>query len=294
MPATHPSTASAGRRAARSLVSSQEFGILLVLVGMLVVVGILNPDFLSFASFTNIGQRAAWYGILAAKGTPLRVHFVSVDATPELVAGFRTQHPGLPATSRVADPAAVAPYIQALGLDAGAGLPVHAFTGSDGKVRWHVNPSTRPIVAKETGVQDAGEPSPPETRTGGVTGNADDPTSDGAVPAVPPDADSDDPLNYNDHPITVPMTGDNASMSVRVSWTALTGDWDVKLYEDTNGDGKSQAAEPVVSTSQTGPSNIEEVSANGAPRLPSGKKYVLRVNNFAATPADGYDVDITF
>lgn len=72
---------------------------------------------------------------LAAKGTTLRVHFVSVDATPDLVAGFRTQHPGLPATSRVADPAAVAPYIQALGLDAGAGLPVHAFTGSDGKVR---------------------------------------------------------------------------------------------------------------------------------------------------------------
>jgi hypothetical protein len=72
---------------------------------------------------------------LTAKGTPLRVHFISVDATPELVAGFRTQHPGLPATSRVADPAAVAPYIQALGLDSGAGLPVHAFTGSDGKVR---------------------------------------------------------------------------------------------------------------------------------------------------------------
>jgi thiol-disulfide isomerase/thioredoxin len=72
---------------------------------------------------------------LAGKGTALRVHFVSVDATSELVATFRTQHPGLPATSRVADPSAVAPYIQALGLDAGAGLPVHAFTGSDGKVR---------------------------------------------------------------------------------------------------------------------------------------------------------------
>jgi thiol-disulfide isomerase/thioredoxin len=72
---------------------------------------------------------------MTAKGTPLRVHFVSVDATPELVAGFRTQHPGLPATTRVADPATVAPYIQALGLDAGAGLPVHAFTGSDGKIR---------------------------------------------------------------------------------------------------------------------------------------------------------------
>lgn len=72
---------------------------------------------------------------LAGAGTQLRVHFVSVDATPELVAGFRTQHPGLPPTSRVADPAALAPYIQALGLDSGAGLPVHAFTGPDGKIR---------------------------------------------------------------------------------------------------------------------------------------------------------------
>ena len=35
-------------------------------------------------------------------------------------------------------------------------------------------------------------------------------------------------------------------MSVRVSWASLAGDWDVKLYEDTNGDGKSQDDEPVV------------------------------------------------
>ena len=96
-----------------------------------------------------------------------------------------------------------------------------------------------------------------------------------------PDANSNDPAHYNDHPITIPATGDNASMSVRVSWTSLASDWDVKLYEDTNGDGKSQDDEPVVSTSQTGPSNIEEVSAHGTPRLQAGKKYVLRVNNFA-------------
>lgn len=72
---------------------------------------------------------------LAARGAALRVHFVSVDATAELVAGFRAQHPGLPATARIADAASVGPYIQALGLDSGAGLPVHAFTGGDGKIR---------------------------------------------------------------------------------------------------------------------------------------------------------------
>ncbi len=167
--------------------------------------------------------------------------------------------------------------------------------GSDGSVRWHVNPSTRPIVAKETGVPDAGEPSPPQSQTGGVTGSStteDDPDDGAAVPTG--DANSNNTVSYNDHPITVPATGDNASMGVRVSWLSLGGDWDVKLYEDTNGDSKSQSTEPVVSTSQTGPSNIEEVSANGTPRLPAGKKYVLRVNNFAATAADNYDVDITF
>jgi hypothetical protein len=164
--------------------------------------------------------------------------------------------------------------------------------GSDGRVRWHVNPSTRPLVAKETGVPDPGEPSPPMTQTGGVAGSStteDDP-DDGASPSG--DANSNDTANYNDHPITVPSTGDNATMSVRVSWASLASDWDAKLYEDTNGDSKSQDDEPVVGTSQTGPSNVEEVSASGQPRLEPGKKYVLRVNNFAAT--ESYDVDITF
>ena len=120
--------------------------------------------------------------------------------------------------------------------------------GSDGRVRWHVNPSTRPLVAKETGVPDPGEPSPPETRSGSPAGNDDDPGSDGAAPAGDPvdGANSNDPAHYNDHPITIPSDGDNATMNVRVSWASLASDWDVKLFEDTNGDGKSQNDEPVV------------------------------------------------
>ena len=162
--------------------------------------------------------------------------------------------------------------------------------GSDGRVRWHVNPSTRPLVAKASGVPNAGEPSPPQQRSGGVAGAADDPANDGAAPSGDPE--SDDTLNYNDHPITVPATGDNASMNVRVSWQAQASDWDIKLYEDSNGDGKSANETTVVGTSQTGPSNVEEVSAQGTPRLTPGKKYVLRVNNFAAI--ESYTVDITF
>ncbi len=162
--------------------------------------------------------------------------------------------------------------------------------GSDGRVRWHVNPSTRPLVAKASGVPNAGEPSPPQQRSGGVAGAADDPANDGAAPSGDPE--SDDTLNYNDHPITVPLTGDNASMNVRVSWQAQASDWDIKLYEDSNGDGKSENETTVVGTSQTGPSNVEEVSAQGTPRLAPGKQYVLRVNNFAAI--ESYTVDITF
>jgi thiol-disulfide isomerase/thioredoxin len=78
---------------------------------------------------------ARWRDDLAKQGTSLQVHFVSVDATPDLVKTFRDQHPGMPGTERIADPATLTSYVQALGLDATAGLPVHAFTGPDGRVR---------------------------------------------------------------------------------------------------------------------------------------------------------------
>jgi hypothetical protein len=152
-----------------------------------------------------------------------------------------------------------------------------------------VNPSTRPIVAKSTGSPNPGEPSPGETRQGGPQGAADDPNNDGAAPGG--DANSENSLNYNDHPITVPAGGDNETMSVRVEWGSPASDYDIKLYEDTNGDGRSLSSEPVVGTSQQGTNTAEEVSAS-RPGLQPGKKYVLRVNNFAAT--EPYTVKITY
>ncbi len=161
--------------------------------------------------------------------------------------------------------------------------------GETGAFRWHVNPSTRPIVAKATGKEGAGPPSPPETRQGSPAGAADDPVNDGAVPGG--DANADNPLNYNDHPFTVPAGGDNETVSARVEWATPASDYDVKLFEDTNGNGRSDAGEPVVGTSQNGATNVEEVSA-ARPGLQAGKKYVVRVNNFAAV--EPYTLTITY
>ena len=158
-----------------------------------------------------------------------------------------------------------------------------------GRIRWHVNPSTRPIVAKETGKANPGPPSAPETRNGSPAGAADDPLNDGAAPGG--DANANNSLNYNDHPITVPATGDNETMSVKVAWSSPASDYDVKLFEDTNGDGRSQDSEPVVGTSQNGATNEETVSAS-RPGLQPGKKYVVRVNNFAAV--EPYTLTVTY
>ena len=132
--------------------------------------------------------------------------------------------------------------------------------GDDGKFRWHINPSTRPIVAKATGKEGAGPPSPAESRHRRPGRHRRRPGDDGAAPG-PPTPTPNDPINYNDHPFTIPAGGDNESMSVRVEWATPATDYDVKLYEDTNGNGKSQDDEPVVGTSQNGATNVEEVSA---------------------------------
>lgn len=75
-----------------------------------------------------------WRQKLVSEGAALNLHLISVDATPQLVAEFRSAHPGLPETSRIADPATLTAYVQGLGLDATAGLPVHAFAGADGRL----------------------------------------------------------------------------------------------------------------------------------------------------------------
>jgi len=76
-----------------------------------------------------------WQKQLAGEGKRLDVQFVSVDETAEIVQTFRAQHPTLPASFRLADPAALAAFVADLGLDGGAGLPIHVFLEPDARVR---------------------------------------------------------------------------------------------------------------------------------------------------------------
>jgi thiol-disulfide isomerase/thioredoxin len=78
---------------------------------------------------------ASWQKRLSTQGKSLGLSFISVDDSAETVTAFRKDHPSLPDSQRLPDPAALAPLIASLGLDAGAGLPVHVFVEPGAKVR---------------------------------------------------------------------------------------------------------------------------------------------------------------
>jgi thiol-disulfide isomerase/thioredoxin len=78
---------------------------------------------------------ATWQKQLRGAGKALDVQFVSVDETAEAVQTFRAQHPALPSTFRLADPKGLAPFVASLGLDSGAGLPIHVFVEDGARVR---------------------------------------------------------------------------------------------------------------------------------------------------------------
>jgi hypothetical protein len=143
--------------------------------------------------------------------------------------------------------------------------------GADGKVRWHVNPSTRPIVAKARGKENGGTPSAPIE----VTGTA-------ANPA---------PQMSRDIPFTVPAGGDNESAEVAVTWTSPLSDYDLVLFSDTNGNGAVDGGEPQVAASEQGLTQAEAVTLTRA-ALAAGAKYVARVTNYAA--AEPYTLRVTF
>jgi hypothetical protein len=154
-----------------------------------------------------------------------------------------------------------------------------------GKFEWNINQSTRPLVAKDRGRNPTAPPSAPQTFTGGPTG----PPADGAAPGG--DANTTNPLNYNEHPITVPADGDNATATIRIEWATPSSDWDMKVYRDNDGSGTVTNGDVVVGASEQGTTDFEQTTL-AEPELAPGRKYVVRVTNFAAT--EPYDGTIAF
>lgn len=66
------------RNIGKRLLSSNELGILLVLILMVAFIGVYRPNFISVKSFSNVGQRASWYGIMAL-GTVFLLSMGEID-----------------------------------------------------------------------------------------------------------------------------------------------------------------------------------------------------------------------
>lgn len=135
--------------------------------------------------------------------------------------------------------------------------------GSGGQFTWHVNPSTRPLVAKESGRPATGEPSAPQEFA----------QRGGSVPC----ANFDDPpaTCYEDHLITVPSGAgiDNAKATIRVEWASPVSDYDMKVYR---ADSAGQASGEPIGVSGQGLTAFEEAAL-----LDPAGSYVVRVINYA-------------
>ncbi len=78
---------------------------------------------------------AVWRERLAREGALIEPFFVSVDRTAEEVANFRAQHPDAPITARLIDAEGLRPFLDSLGLDSGATIPVHVLVDPEDRIR---------------------------------------------------------------------------------------------------------------------------------------------------------------
>jgi hypothetical protein len=166
--------------------------------------------------------------------------------------------------------------------------------GDSGEFEWDINPSTRPLVAEDSGRQAQGSPSPPQADSGDST------------TTVPPigcaDFDTDDPNCWNDHAFTVPGDPgtDNDAATVSIEWALPVNDWDLKVFRDTDSDGTSQAETEadLVASSGNPPPGTSESATFVSPEAPDGRlqpgDYVARVVNYAAPAPDPYELTVQF
>jgi len=152
--------------------------------------------------------------------------------------------------------------------------------GSDGRYEWHVNPSTRPLIAKgSSGREATGDPSPPQQFASNGPGST--------VPC----ADFENPPEgcYEDHLITVPSGAgiDNAKATFRIEFTPAS-DWDMKIYK---ADADGNATGDPVASSGNGATNGATAFEQATVLDPVGS-YVVRVINWAAV--DPWTGTVTF
>jgi len=223
------------------------------------------------------GNRAAYF--LAQENTAdASKHSVITGKAPEL-ATLRLQKTFETPTSPVLDANGEEGAVQSLTDHLETTLEVP----DSGSFNWHVNPSTRPLVAQSTGRAPNGNPSPAQQ----FSGAAFPPVPGGAQPCA--DFETDDPTCWNDHAFTVPAGPgiDNAAATVSIKWATPTNDWDMKVFVDANGDGSSVGETQKVGQSAQGVTTSESTTFV-EPLLQPGQQYVIRVVNFAAVePYDG-------
>lgn len=68
-------------------------------------------------------------------GVDVTTYFVSVDQTADAVTAYRAAHADAPETARLADPAGLPGLLAAIGLDAGATIPIHVLVDPTGHIR---------------------------------------------------------------------------------------------------------------------------------------------------------------
>jgi len=78
---------------------------------------------------------AKWKERLAGEGVKLDLTFLSVDSDDATVAEHRKSHPDTPRTARLKDTAALPKFVESVGLDPGAPIPVHVFVDPANKIR---------------------------------------------------------------------------------------------------------------------------------------------------------------
>lgn len=78
---------------------------------------------------------ARWQEKLAKEGVPFTLAFLSVDDKPELVTAWKAQHPDVHTGPRIASFSLLGAWLDSVGLNANASIPIHFFVDGNKKIR---------------------------------------------------------------------------------------------------------------------------------------------------------------